>query len=829
MSDLINIQVDGIDIQTPKGATVVDAAMRGGVKIPVFCHHPKLEPVGMCRMCLVEIGTPMRDRATGELVYENGEVKYLWGRTLQTGCTVRVSEGMRVKTTTEQVKEAREDILEFILSSHPLDCPVCDKGGECPLQNLTIQHGEGKSRFYFGDKMHLDKHVALGELIWLDRERCIQCGRCTRFQAEVVDDPVIAFHNRGRRLEIVTLSDPGFDSIWSGNTTDICPVGALTTDDFRFGARAWELIPVASLNPHGPAGENLMMSTRREAKSGGRTVIKRIMPRQNEWVNETWIPDKARFVHHFVESAERLTKPLIRKNGQLVESSWDEALKLVAEKLQTYKDTATGLAGDRLSNEDLYSFQKLFRRVLKTNNIDLANRKIAGGDVTAQFGIGSGTNLGELGKGDVVAVIASDLHSEVPTWWLRLKQAAQRGAQLIVINLRETRLDKYAAHSVRYQPDELVDLVAGLGSSSADYARIMREATNLIVYYGSEGLSYDETDVIAKQLGNFLFETNHYGRAKNGLVAVWPHCNTQGAWDMGVVNEFAPSYRRPITKGLGSADVYAGKAKAVYIVGADPIGDGLLKSRQGIDFMVVQELFLTETAKSADVVFPAQSWAERDGTWTNGDRRVQRYYPASQRVGESRADWQIIGEVIAKLNNEKAPFAASLIFAKEIAIEIVPYNGMTYRTLAEVVEQYPIVGGEDLYYGGTSYHNSAGVGQQWASFSEQDTYLRPFNIPNLSKSKKTTRVKIVNIPASYTSGTLIRHSEMMQERVTPPTIHVNSADATELRLRNGDQKKIRINGQVRQGVVSIDGVAPQGVVLLQGFGSTIEIDSAELV
>ena len=175
--------------------------------------------------------------------------------------------------------DAREDILEFILSSHPLDCPICDKGGECPLQNLTMAHGEGKSRFYVGDKMHLDKHVPLGDLIYLDRERCIQCGRCTRFQSEIADDAVIAFHNRGRRLEIVTLSDPGFDSIWSGNTTDICPVGALTTSDFRFGARAWELVPVASISPHGPVGENITISTRREAKAGGRPVIKRIMPR----------------------------------------------------------------------------------------------------------------------------------------------------------------------------------------------------------------------------------------------------------------------------------------------------------------------------------------------------------------------------------------------------------------------------------------------------------------------------------------------------------------------------------------------------------------------
>ncbi len=217
---------------------------------------------------------------------------------------------MVVRTQTIPVQDAREDIIEFILTSHPLDCPICDKGGECPLQNLTMAFGKGESRMAFSDKLKLDKHVPLGDLIYLDRERCIQCGRCVRFQDEIVDDPVLEFHNRGRRLEIVTFSDPGFDSYWSGNTTDICPVGALTTADFRFGARPWELTPVASVCTHCPVGCNMTMSTRREAVAGGRNVIKRIMPRQNETVNEIWICDKGRFVHHFADSPERLTHPL---------------------------------------------------------------------------------------------------------------------------------------------------------------------------------------------------------------------------------------------------------------------------------------------------------------------------------------------------------------------------------------------------------------------------------------------------------------------------------------------------------------------------------------
>jgi NADH-quinone oxidoreductase subunit G len=294
MAKMVTLTIDNQPVTVPQGTVVVDAAKKIGKDIPVFCYHPKMEPVGMCRLCLVEIGRPMVDRATGKpMMNDDGTVKVQFGPKLETGCTTPVSEGMVVHTQTEGVAAARKEILEFILTSHPLDCPICDKGGECPLQNLTMRHGPGNSRFLFDEKQRLAKNVPLGELIYLDRERCIQCARCVRFQSEVVDEPVIGFYNRGRQLEIMTNSTPGFDSFFSGNTTDICPVGALTTADFRFGARPWELKSAASICTHCPVGCNLTINVRREAKTGGDVAIKRIMPRQNENVNEIWICDKA--------------------------------------------------------------------------------------------------------------------------------------------------------------------------------------------------------------------------------------------------------------------------------------------------------------------------------------------------------------------------------------------------------------------------------------------------------------------------------------------------------------------------------------------------------
>lgn len=840
MGDIITLTIDGVEVSVPKGTVVVDAAKKIGNDIPVFCYHPKMKPVGMCRMCLVEVGTPVRDRESGEFVTDdegNPQIRYF--PTLQTGCTVEVSEGMVVKTATDPVREARDDIIEFLLTSHPLDCPICDKGGECPLQNLTMRYGPGTSRFIYEDKLHFDKHVPLGDLIYLDRERCIQCARCTRFQSEIVDDPVIAFHNRGRHLEIVTMSEPGFDSYWSGNTTDICPVGALTTADFRFGARPWELTPVASVCPHCPVGCNTTMSTRQEARSGGRTVIKRIMPRQNERVNEIWICDKGRFVHHFADSPQRLSKPLVREDGQLVETTWEDALDIVAGRLQMNKLIAAGLAGDRLTNEDFYMFQKLFRQGLGSNNVDLLNKQLAGGDVVAKVGIARGSNLQELGSGDAILVVASDLHEEAPVWWLRVKQAVERGSKLVVLNLRQTRLDRYANYAVYYEPGQAlftihrllnaakVDADTSSDDPIQDVADALIEANNLVVFYGSEGLSYEETDVLARLLGNLLLVRqldgddglHHAGRVNNGLIPVWPGGNTQGAWDMGLRPDAGPGYRPLDEPGLDASaildGVKSGAVKALFLVGADPVGDGLLEDRDQLEFLVVQDLFLTKSAELADVVLPAQSWAEREGTFTNGERRIQRFYPAIQPVGNCRADWQILAQIGERVGLGKPPFAASLLF-KEIASNLPQLEGINYRSLAWTEQEWPMVGGDDLYYGGTSYKNESGLGQQWPVVAENAPVDR-FDVPDIVKSP-AEGIIAVGIDALYTRGSLIDKSEVLEPRIAEKAVYLNSEDAKALGIANGDSASMSVNGHSIEARVYVNGLVPAGVALVRGAG-----------
>jgi NADH-quinone oxidoreductase subunit G len=807
MTKEVNLTIDGKEVSVPAGTLVVDAAKKIGIDIPVFCYHPKMEPVGMCRMCLVDIGRPVRDRDTGEIIIEeDGSPKIQFGWKLETACTVPVSEGMVVEGMSEKVQQGRQDIVELLLTSHPLDCPICDKGGECPLQNLTMAHGPGESRFIYDEKIHFDKNVPLGDLIFLDRERCIQCARCIRFQEEIVDDAVLEFFNRGRSTDIITNSEPGFDSYWSGNTTDICPVGALTTADFRFSARPWELKSAASICSHCPVGCNMTYNTRREAKSGGDFVIKRAMPRQNEGVNELWICDKGRFAYHYAESEERLTQPLIRKDGQLTPTSWDEALKYVADQFKNAGDSLLTLAGGRLSNEDFFNLKKLTDGVGGKAGLQ---SYMSGGDLVAQVGMGQGANLSDLGEGDAIVVVACDLEEEAPVWWLRVKGAAERGAKLIVVNPRKTKLDRYAAESIRYTYGEEI---AAIGEVNG-----LDQHENAVVFYGSEGIGLDTSEALAKACANLIIESKHAGKTHSGLIAVWHEANLQGAWDMGL---------RP------GADIEA--AKVLYIAGANPVADNpsLTSSLENADFVVVQDLFLTETAELADVVLPSQAQTEREGTYTSGERRVQRFYPVVMPKGDTLADFDIAAKIGAIVGVElKDRFPSRVL--PQITTEVADYAGMSYQKLAQVEEQWPIVGRGDLYYGGTSYENSQGLGIQLPTQGANGT----LKVSDQPESHPEAQVVAVPITRLYDHDRLLLASKVLHPRLPVAYIVLNPKDGQALKATHGMTVGISVNdGPTSNVIVQEDESLPQGFALLpRSMGvaiekpSTFEIRIAEAI
>jgi NADH-quinone oxidoreductase subunit G len=802
MAKMISLTIDGRPVSVPEGTLIVNAAKQIGIDVPVFCFHPKMEPVGMCRQCLVEVGRPIYDRLTGQAVMENDRQKVQFGAKLETACSNPVSEGMVVLTTSEKAVAAQKEILEFLLTSHPLDCPVCDKGGECPLQNLTMAHASPLSRYIYSEKSHGAKHFPLGDLIWLDRERCIQCARCIRFQDEVAGEPVLGFYQRGRATDVFTNSEPGFDSVFSGNTSDICPVGALTTSDFRFGARPWELKAAASVCGQCPVGCNITFNTRREAMSGGKVAIKRVMPRQNEAVNEIWICDKGRFAYHFVESEKRLTKPMIKLAGSdgrppLQETSWEDAIRLAAQKLAEAGKDAVILAGGRLSNEDLFNLKQLADEL---GGQALLYTHMGGGELTTAMGVAAGTNFSDMGPGTTILVVASDLYNEAPVWHMRIMQAANRGATLIMINARETKLERYAKFVVRYAYGDEVETVNGL-ANQPKIGEAISNSENLVVLYGSDGLGLEGSSALAAACAKLV--NVRAGNPNNGLIGVWQHANDQGAWELGF---------RPDSKLVETL-----KNKVVYLVAADPAGDDprLAEALRGARSVIVQELFLTETASLADVVLPAQAYTERDGSFTSGERRVQRFFPAVPPLPEARPDFAITAQIASGLGLMLESHSASHVLDR-LAASVNAFSGLSFLKLAEVTGQWPIVGCGDLYYGGTTYENTQGLGVHLAlSLLPSPTGTSEGKGGGAAGEGKTLHPdeeQWLALPVTrlYDSGITVLTSALLRSHIGDASFILNPQAAKSLGIQSGDL--LKVNGLEAQAV--LDETVPASVVMV---------------
>jgi NADH-quinone oxidoreductase subunit G len=786
MSDTVTINVDGKEYEVAAGSNLVDAAKwHAGNDIPVFCYHPKMEPVGMCRMCLVELGTPARDRATGEVMRnEDGSPQIRYFPKLQTACTTNVSDGMHVKTNTQDVIDARNDVLEFLLSSHPLDCPICDKGGECPLQNLTMRHGPQSSRMYFEDKQLLEKHYPLGDLIFLDRERCIQCARCVRFQDEVVGDDVLAFHERGRRLQIITNSDPGFDTYFSGNTTDICPVGALTTADFRFGARPWELNEVPSISPWDAAGENISLSMRLDRDFAGRAMIKRVMPRQNERVNEIWISDKTRFVHHFTRSEDRLRQPMMRTGDVLRESNWGAVMPALASALQAADGDMAAIAGSSMPNEDLWELRKLVE-ALGGSRLGAWMPTHGGAEIVEEVGVGFGTNLGQLGRGDAILVIASDLEEEVPIWHLRLKQAQDRGAYLVVANARQTRLEDFAVQgarydkvvegdAIRYGAGDAVHVMQNLGADQPAIAERLSGAENLIIVAGAEGLTLSGSQALAQAAANFLIESGHIGRRNNGLLLPLPGANGMGLHYLG----FTPE---------ATLDIIENPPKTLIVAQAELLDDDPAARSwlSQVETVIYANFFDDGIAELADYVLPIQSFAERDGSYVNGERRVQRFYTAQGPIGQSLPAWKLFGGLRQEFGaGHLKPSAAAVMF--DVSANVDAFAGISYKEMAKVKREFPDVGGRDLYYGGTAYTNTGGLGIQIASASDKRKGRRTRRLKTYEPvAAGENEMLIMPITRLYNRQRNFRPTLILEPRILAAFAIVNSTDAAEMGISDG--------------------------------------------
>jgi NADH-quinone oxidoreductase subunit G len=805
MAKTVNVTIDDQVYEVPAGMNLVDAAkFYADNDIPVFCYHPKMKPVGMCRMCLVEMGSIEKDRATGEVVRdEAGNPKVRWMPKLQTACTATVSDGMVIRTTTPQVEVARTNVIEFLLTSHPLDCPICDKGGECPLQNLTMAHGPGSSRMNFDDKMHLDKHVPLGDLIFLDEERCIQCARCVRFQAEIAGDDVLAFHERGRALQIITVSDPGFDTYFSGNTTDICPVGALTTADFRFGARPWELTSVASICPHCPVGCNTSLSTRLDREFNGRAMIKRVMPRQNEAVNEIWICDKGRFGHHFTRAADRFIEPMLQSSGAgLTRATWNEAINAASVALANAGGNIAAIAGSSLSNEDLWMLRSLLKG-FGSERLGAWLPTMGGIEQVARVGVGKGTNIGTLGAGDAILVVASDLEEEAPIWHLRVKGAHDRGAFVVVANARHTRTADFASATISYNYGDAAAVIANLRAERPEIADKLVNAANLVIFAGGEGLTHEGSAALMHAAANLLIETGHVGKPNNGLIAVTTGANAVGQHYLGFSAE-------------ATRDIAANPPKVLILAGADVRADDPNAAvwLKGVETVISLSLFSDDATCAAQIALPIQSFAERDGTFTSGERRVQRFYTAQGAMGESLPAWQVLTRIAEKAGQGRAKLSAASVMG-EIIQNVPAFAGMRYNELAKVEKQFPDVGGKDLYYGGTSYKNIGGLGMQIPTAADNGETLTPTPV-NLPAASKGDGVWVVPTTRLYNRERVFRPSEsaIMAGRIAAPYVEINRADAERMQIADGDTVQVTVGDAALRVRAHVNGGAPEGSVVL---------------
>ncbi|WP_062313881.1 NADH-quinone oxidoreductase subunit G [Demequina rhizosphaerae] len=650
--DTVTLTIDGTEVTVPKGTLIIRAAEQVGIEIPRFCDHPALKPAGACRQCLVDVASPA-----------GPEGKLRAFPKPQASCTMTVTEGMVVNTqhTSEEADRAQKGVMELLLINHPLDCPVCDKGGECPLQNQAMSHGRPESRFV-DVKRVFEKPLALSSEILLDRERCVLCQRCTRFSKEIAGDAFIDLQNRGAQQQIGTFDEDvldfdgyrpvgaatvdeagkAFSSYYSGNTVQICPVGALTSAAYRFRSRPFDLVSSPSISEHDSSGSAIRIDHRRGK-------ILRRLAENDPVVNEDWISDKDRFAFAWQNLSDRLTRPLVRKDGELVEASWPEALAAAAAgiKAQTTGDDARGaavLAGGRVTLEDAYAYQKLARVVLGTNDVDARARTASDEEqafLGAQVaGTGLGVTFGELEKAPTVVLVGFEPEDEGGVVFLRLRKSLGRQQVVAVAPFLSRGSEKLGATLVPAAPGREAAVLADL---PADVREALAQPGAVIVL-GERAAEAPGAFAAAQDLAS-----------STGARVAWipRRAGERGAVEAGALPGLLPGGRAvsvkaardavaaawgvdalPSAKGRDTAGIV--KAAAEGTIGAlvvggvsasDLTGD-VAAALESAGFVVSLEVRRSEIAEAADVVLPVAPPSEKPGTFVNWEGRLRAFATA---------------------------------------------------------------------------------------------------------------------------------------------------------------------------------------------------------
>ncbi|MGZ4671431.1 MAG: NADH-quinone oxidoreductase subunit NuoG [Ilumatobacteraceae bacterium] len=643
----VRVTINGREVVSKKGELVIAAAQRAGDYIPRFCYHERMSSVAMCRMCLVDIDTGR-------------------GPALQPSCLVTVAPGMVVNTRSAAALKAQEGVIELLLANHPLDCPVCDKGGECPLQDQSFSHGPGESR-YIEEKRHFEKPIPISDLVLLDRERCILCDRCTRFADEVAGDALIHFTNRGNDTQITTFADEPFVSYFSGNTVQICPVGALTATPYRFKARPWDLEQTES--------------TCTTCAVGCRTVVQsshdellRYQGVDSDPVNWGWLCDRGRFNFEAVNSPDRLSSPMVRVDGELQSTTWNAALARAAELISEAKAAGGAgsiavLGGARGTNEDAYAWARLAHDVIGTPH------------VYPQMGDGGHINLlgcdratiDEASNAATIILIAPDLKEELPVLYLRLRDAVQkRRSRIIEFAQKHSGLTAHAWKTIEYQAGGITQAVAAASSDPDIVAQLAKG--NVVIVAGRANLAEHPREVANGVVAALQLAPG----AK--LLPALRRGNIVGAIEMGLV---------PGEGGMRVLDIAnaaaSGKIECLILLGCDPLSDFpdtdlARRMMAGAPRIIAVDTFLTKSSTPADVVLAAAAYGEKSGTTTNIEGRVSTVSEKVTPRGTSRPDWMIAAELAELLGGDLGVTSVEEL-TEAIAANVAGFGGATVAAL----------------------------------------------------------------------------------------------------------------------------------------------------
>ncbi len=822
MSD-VTLTIDGKSVTVPKGTKVVDAAKQVDVDIPVFCYHEKIGSLGCCRMCLVEVEKMPK---------------------LMTACTMDVASDMVVNTLGDKVEKAQKGVLEFTLLNHPLDCPVCDKGGECPLQDNTFKYGPPDTRMEFHRANNV-KATPLSPVITIDRERCIACQRCTAYSERIEQDCGLVMLNRGFHNEVNTFNNEPYDNRFSGNVIDICPVGALTNTDFRFKARTWDLTNQDTLCANCGCNCNITFGTRLNE-------FMRIEARPNDAVDDGWICDKGRWGHDFVKNKNRITA--VRENNIKetkptslpsfpIDTPTEKAAEKVVEAFKKIADEhgpeSIGFLGSPYAtNEENYLYQKLFR-LLGTNNIDHKSYLDTPGLPIGHY------DIEQIENSNVVLLIASDPTEELPILDLRIKKAVSRcGTKLLSLNDQGTALDKYADLKLKYKVgseayavDALAEGLARELGESTDFSsnlrktgiskdemkslvEAVRSSMKICVVYNPAALSGD-TVLRVKRLLSMITKIP---TVECGAIPAAPATNAVGAMDMGLVSDFYPGgvsvsdsekvkelwgETAPTKAGLTALEMIAkaksGELKALWVHRSNPVVDfpgraQVVEALKNLDLLVVHDMLATETTQLAKIVLPSNGPGFDEGTTTNIGGRVQARKKALD--SNSIADWKLISVMLKRLGDE------------------TDYSRVA-KVLDEISKKVP----------GYQEINSKLVGKLGCNREQVlSEAVSPGKLRSAGSSKGKLRLRLVTY--LFAHDKILDASSKLAHHFKSSSAFLNEADAGNLGVADGDVIRLSGNGIEIDAELTIDNRCMAGGVVLpkvsdeQGINGLLNLDGS---